>query len=100
MSDLTKRAAALSCPKRELVLQWLREPARHFPPQVEGDILFDGVCGDYIAKKLKVSRATASQHMKILVSVGFVTTKRLGRYTYFKRVDAALSAFSRDVLTL
>jgi DNA-binding transcriptional ArsR family regulator len=98
MENIAHRAAALSCPKRALVLQWLREPARHFPPQMEGDILLDGVCGDYIAKKLKISRPTASAHMKILVEAGFVVAKRMGKYTYFKRKDAALAAFSRDVL--
>jgi DNA-binding transcriptional ArsR family regulator len=100
MIDVTQRSAALACPNRQKVLRWLKQPEMHFPPQVHGDINEDGVCGIYIADKLGVTRPTASAHMKKLVEAGFVRAKRIGQYTYFKRVETAFAAFSRDLLEL
>jgi len=45
--------------------------APHFPPQVDGDLVADGVCGVFIAQKLG-SAATASEHLKILSRAGLV----------------------------
>lgn len=100
MIDVTTRSAALACPNRQLVLHWLKDPTAHFPPQVHGDIEEDGVCGIYIAQKLNVTRPTASAHLKQLVEAGFVRGKRIGKYTYFKRINAAFAQFCRDLLAL
>ena len=51
--DLVK---AIANDKRLLILDWLKEPRQHFPPQVDGDLVHDGVCGVFIAQKLGVSR--------------------------------------------
>lgn len=61
-----KIARALANEKRILILQWLKDPTRHFPPQKDGDLVQDGVCGVRIAEKLKVSHPTASEHLRIL----------------------------------
>jgi hypothetical protein len=39
------------------VPEWLKDPRRHFPPQVDGDLEQDGVCGLLIARKLKITLA-------------------------------------------
>ena len=39
-----------------LILEWLKDPTRHFPRQVDGDLVQDGVCGLLIARKLRVSQ--------------------------------------------
>jgi hypothetical protein len=54
-------ARALASDKRILILQWLKDPTRHFPPQIDGALLRDGVCGVRIADKLGVSQPTASE---------------------------------------
>ena len=36
---------ALSNERRLQILEWLREPRKHFPEQVDGDLVEDGVCG-------------------------------------------------------
>jgi ArsR family transcriptional regulator len=41
---------ALANDKRLQILAWLKEPREHFPPQVEGDLVKDGVCGVFIAQ--------------------------------------------------
>jgi ArsR family transcriptional regulator len=98
--DLGQRIAALANDKRLAVLRWLAEPRAHFPPQVHADIEEVGVCGVFIADKLGVTPATASAHMKLLVDAGFVTARRIGKWTYFKREDAALAAIGRDLTEL
>lgn len=85
MQELAKILNALSCEKRLLVLDWLKDPIGHFPPQTYGDLVTDGVCGALIAKKLKVTQPTTSRHMKILADVGLVKATRIGQWTFYKR---------------
>ena len=41
---------ALASDKRLLILEWLRDPSAHFPPQRDGDLVRDGVCSQFIAE--------------------------------------------------
>ena len=43
---------ALANERRLQILDWLKDPRAHFPPQVHGDLVDDGVCGVFIADKL------------------------------------------------
>jgi hypothetical protein len=36
---------ALGNTRRLQILEWLKDPERHFPPQVDGDLVEDGVWG-------------------------------------------------------
>src|SRR5262249_15717096 len=83
-----KIGRALASDKRILILQWLKEPTRHFPPQQDGDLEKDGVCGLLIAAKLKVSQPTASEHLRILTDAGLLQSKRIKQWIFYKR-DAA-----------
>ena len=86
--------AALASPKRLQVLQWLKDPQAHFPPQREGDLVDDGVCVLFIAQKLGVAQPTATSHLQVLARVGLVTSKRLGQWTYYKRDEPAIAALA------
>jgi DNA-binding transcriptional ArsR family regulator len=57
---------ALANERRLQILAWLKEPLTHFPPQVDGDLVEDGVCAVLIADKLAISPATLSEHMRVL----------------------------------
>ncbi|HKQ79182.1 MAG TPA: transcriptional regulator, partial [Blastocatellia bacterium] len=46
---------ALANERRLQVLEWLKDPEAHFRPQVDGDLVKDGVCLALIAEKLGVS---------------------------------------------
>jgi hypothetical protein len=35
---------ALSNEKRLAIMEWLKDPEAHFPPQRDGDLVEDGVC--------------------------------------------------------
>jgi len=76
---------ALASERRLQILRWLREPRKHFPPQVDGDLVRDGVCGVLIARKLRVSHPTASEHLKILAQAGLIRGKRIKQWTFYKR---------------
>ena len=55
---------AVANDKRLHILDWLKHPTKHFPPQRDGDFIKDGVCGVLIARKLNISQPTASEHLK------------------------------------
>lgn len=88
---------ALANERRIQILEWLKEPRKHFPPQVDGDLVDDGVCGLLIAKKLRVSQPTASEHLKILTRAGFLLTKRTKKWTFYKRNEIEIEKIKRGV---
>jgi len=93
--NLEGALAALSNGKRLQILNWLKRPRRHFPPQVDGDLVRDGVCGVFIAKKLRVSQPTASEHLKILQRAGLVRAKRIKQWTFYKRDEAQIARIKK-----
>ena len=90
--------AALASPKRLQVLEWLRDPRAHFPPQRDGDLVDDGVCVHFIADKLGVAQPTATSHLQALARAGLVTSKRVGQWTFYKRDEAALAAVKQKIM--
>lgn len=88
---------ALGNEKRLRILDWLKEPRKHFAPQVEGDLVKDGVCGIVIAEKLKVSQPTASEHLRILVQTGVLRPKRIKQWTFYKRDDKRIRELKREI---
>ena len=88
-------AAALSNPRRLLILSWLRRPRANFPPQVDGDLVEDGVCGLFIARKLGVSQASASEHLRVLTDLGLLSAKRVKQWTFYKREEKRIAEAKR-----
>ncbi|HLN00702.1 MAG TPA: helix-turn-helix domain-containing protein [Bryobacteraceae bacterium] len=86
--DVTLRAIANE--RRLQILEWLKAPRRHFPKQIDGDLVKDGVCGLFIARKLKVTQPTASEHLNILADAGLVRGKRIKQWTFYQRDEVAL----------
>jgi DNA-binding transcriptional ArsR family regulator len=91
---------ALANDKRLQILDWLKEPVRHFRPQTDGDLVLDGVCGALIAEKLGVSQPTASEHLRILTQAGLIRSKRIKQWAFFTRDEAAIAAFKVDLSLL
>ena len=89
---------ALSNENRLRILSWLKNPVNHFPPQTDGDLVRDGVCGLLIARKLRVSHPTASVHLKILAAAGLIRGKRIKQWTFYKRNEARIAGLKRSVL--
>ena len=93
--DIEAVLRALANERRLQILEWLKDPVRHFRPQVDGDLVKDGVCGLLIAQKLEVSQPTASEHLKILVQAQVVKGKRIKQWTFYKRDEAGIRQIKR-----
>jgi DNA-binding transcriptional ArsR family regulator len=93
-TDLVPVLKALANPTRLCILDWLKEPARHFPPQ-DHPASEVGVCLKHIQAKAGVSQSTASQFMATLERAGLVTSRRIGQWTHYKRDDDAITEFGR-----
>jgi DNA-binding transcriptional ArsR family regulator len=91
---------ALASERRLAILDWLRDPRAHFRPQVDGDLVKDGVCGLLIAEKLGVSQPTASEHLKILVQAGLLRGKRIKQWTFYRRDESAIAALKKSLRDL
>jgi DNA-binding transcriptional ArsR family regulator len=88
---------ALGNKRRLQILEWLKDPEKHFPPQVDGDLVKDGVCGLLISRKLRVSQPAVTDHLKILLQAGFVTSKRIKKWTFYKRNEKAIRAIKQAI---
>lgn len=95
MIDVIK---ALANERRLLILEWLKEPEAHFPPQVDGDLVDDGVCGALIAEKLGLSQPTVSEHMKVLARAELVRSKRIKQWTFYQRDEKRIEEFKKAIL--
>jgi DNA-binding transcriptional ArsR family regulator len=91
--------AALASARRLQVLEWLKDPRAHFPPQRDGDLVDDGVCVCFIAEKLGVAQPTATAHMQRLARAGLVTSRRIGQWTFYRRDEDAITAVKQSIAT-
>jgi DNA-binding transcriptional ArsR family regulator len=86
---------ALASARRLQILHWLKKPRAHFPPQVDGDLVEDGVCGVLIARKLRVSQPTASEHLRVLTQAGLLRPRRIKQWTFYKRDEKRIALVKR-----
>lgn len=91
--ELETGLKALANDKRLQILDWLKDPTANFPPQVDGDLVKDGVCGAFITEKLGVSQPTASEHLRILADAGFINGKKIKQWIFFRRDEKAIMEF-------
>jgi ArsR family transcriptional regulator len=99
MSSVDPALRALANDRRLRILEWLKDPRQHFPPQVDGDLVKDGVCGVLIARKLAVSQPTASEHLNILVRAGLIRGKRIKQWTFYQRDEAAIKKIKKTIVS-
>jgi len=90
---------ALANDRRLEILNWLKDPRAHFPPQVDGDLVRDGVCSVFIAQKLGVSAPTASEHLRILTHAGLLRAKRIKQWTFYQRDEKRIADIKREFRT-
>jgi ArsR family transcriptional regulator len=88
---------ALANERRLQILEWLKDPQAHFPPQVDGDLVADGVCGVLLAEKLRIGQPTLSEHMRILAQAGLVTPKRIKQWTFYRRDERRIREVKRAI---
>jgi DNA-binding transcriptional ArsR family regulator len=88
---------ALANERRLQILEWLKDPLANFPPQVDGDLVEDGVCAVWIAEKLGVSQPTLSEHMRVLSQAGLVRAKRIKQWTFYRRDEARIAEIKQAI---
>ena len=79
------------------ILGFLKDPERNFPPQVDGDLVEDGVCAIFIEEKLGLAQPTTAQHLKALVDSGFLIPKRIKKWTFYKRDENSIAQFLEEL---
>lgn len=96
MTILLDQFKALSNDVRLQILDWLKEPEKHFPPTHAPRGWAEGVCMSHIQQKTGLSASTASTHLAVLHRAGLVETSRVGPWTYYRRNEAAIAEFLRQ----
>jgi DNA-binding transcriptional ArsR family regulator len=96
--ETTDVIKALANGRRLTILDWLKDPRSHFPPQVDGDLVKDGVCALLLAEKLGITQATLSEHMRVLVQAELVLPKRIRQWTFYRRDEDRIRAIKADLL--
>jgi DNA-binding transcriptional ArsR family regulator len=94
----TDTIKALANGRRLMILDWLKDPRAHFPPQIDGDLAKDGVCALLLAEKLGITQATLSEHMRVLVQAELVLPKRIKQWTFYRRDEDRIRAIKADIL--
>jgi ArsR family transcriptional regulator len=88
---------ALASERRLQILEWLKDPRAHFRPQLDGDLVQDGVCGLFIAEKLGITQPTLTEHMRVLIQAGLVVPKRIKQWTFYKRDEGRVRAVKKTL---
>ena len=94
----TDTIKALANERRLMILNWLKDPRAHFSPQLDGDLVEDGVCALLLAEKLGITQATLSEHMRVLVQAELVLPKRIKQWTFYRRDEDRIRAIKADLL--
>lgn len=88
--DLEQPIKAIASAPRLLILEWLKDPAKNFPPQHLGDPDIHGACNQYIAEKLEVARPTASRHLRVLVDAGLIVATPRSGWVFYRRDETRI----------
>lgn len=88
---------ALANPVRVEILNWLKEPDKHFSEQHMSLEL--GVCAGQF-ERCGLSQSTVSGHLSVLTKAGLITPQRVGQWTFYKRDEEAIAAFLKTLSDL
>lgn len=68
----------------------MKTPSKSFPAKNNLDKDLEGICVQEMQLALDISQSTTSQHLSILENAGLLSPKKIGRFSYFKRNEAAI----------
>src|ERR1700730_12532200 len=78
-------------PVRRRILQALKERGGC---SLDKDV---GLCASDIEQRVHLSQPTISHHMAILKKAGLVEAQKLGQWMWYRRNEAALKEFAREL---
>ena len=93
--DIDAIHKALANPVRRQILDWLKDPHANFAQQEHPLEL--GVCAGLIDARSGLSQSTVSAHLASLQRAGLITSRRVGQWIFYKRNEAAISAFLAQI---
>ena len=83
------------------IIGWLKQPKKEFSVQAdqmpEGKDFEGGVCVGCICEKAGVSQSTASHYLDILQRAGLVESRRIGKWTYYRRNEETIRQFAEYI---
>ena len=88
--DLDEIIKALAHPVRREILQWLKEPEKHFADQDHPLEL--GVCAGKF-ERCGLSQSSVSVHLATLQRAGLISSQKVGQWHFFKRNEETIKAF-------
>ncbi|WP_196895049.1 ArsR/SmtB family transcription factor [Aureivirga marina] len=95
--DIIEINKVLSNEIRLRILQMLKEPEKHFPPHEDLGHFDDGVCVQYIRKKVGLSQSTISHYLSMMHKVDLVVPTRHGKWTYYKRKEETVQEYLQTI---
>ena len=90
----TEIGKCLSNQTRMQIMEWLKEPAKNFPPHETLKHFNDGVCGTYIQEKAGLSQSTISTYLTNMEKCGLLISTRHGKWSYLKRNEEVIKRFT------
>jgi len=88
---LNRSLHAVADPARRRILQVLKERGAC---SIGKDV---GLCASDIEARVHLSQPTISHHMSILKKAGLVEATKLGQWMWYRRDEAALRGFAREL---
>jgi len=90
---------ALSNENRQQILQWLKDPEENFDSQhiFKEDIFKKGVCVKAVQDKAGLSQSVTSNYLDLLHKSGLLESKRIGKWTYYRRNEEVIQDFSEFI---
>ncbi|PWL17277.1 transcriptional regulator [Falsochrobactrum shanghaiense] len=88
---------ALANPVRLDILNWLKNPEKHFSAQHISVEM--GVCAGQF-ERCGLSQSTVSGHLSVLAKAGLIVPHRVGQWTFYKRNEEAIAAFLNSLSDL
>lgn len=94
--DISAVLKALANERRLQIVEWLKQPSKHFSSST-CDVEVMGVCVGLIEKKSGLSQSTVSQYLVVLKQAGIITMERSGQWTYCKLNKSFRDAFIKEL---
>jgi ArsR family transcriptional regulator len=91
LNDIENILKALASDKRLMVLDLLKDPTGNFPPQVDGDLVEDGVCSNWLTERMGVAQPTGTRHLHQLADAGLIVPTRKKGWVFYKRNEEKIA---------
>ncbi len=83
---------ALANESRLRIIQWMKDPEKHFGAAPNGRPRGKAVCVGEIQAKLGLSQSTVSHFLSLLLQAELLVAKREGQWTFYERNESTIKA--------